>query len=58
MFRKDLIPMLLEPYRTAEKDAYDWALVDRLVACGGIRIEDDVYIGREKNRNLTREALP
>jgi Xaa-Pro dipeptidase len=53
------IPMLLEPHRGGRlQGAFDWQLIDRLVKCGGIRIEDNVYVGREKNRNLTREALP
>jgi Xaa-Pro dipeptidase len=51
------IPMLLEAYRD-EKEAFDWKLVDRLVACGGIRIEDDVFVGKDANRNLTRDVLP
>jgi Xaa-Pro dipeptidase len=53
------IPMLLEPYRTGpNRDAFDWALVDRLIPSGGIRIEDNVLVGRDANRNLTRERLP
>ncbi len=53
------IPMLLEPYRTGpNRDAFDWALVDRLIPSGGIRIEDNLLIGRDENRNLTREFLP
>jgi Xaa-Pro aminopeptidase len=32
--------------------------VDRLVPSGGIRIEDNLLIGKEGNRNLTREFLP
>jgi Xaa-Pro dipeptidase len=53
------IPMLLEPHRAGPaKGAFDWALVDRLVPSGGIRIEDNIFVGRDANRNLTRECLP
>jgi Xaa-Pro dipeptidase len=53
------IPMLLEPFREGKmRGAFDWPLLDRLVPCGGIRVEDNVYVGKESNRNLTREALP
>lgn len=53
------IPMLLEPFREGEhRSAFDWGLIDRLTKCGGIRIEDDVFVGADENRNLTREALP
>lgn len=54
------IPMLLTPYREdpTTRDAVDWTLVDRLVPFGGIRIEDNVFVGKTANRNLTREHLP
>lgn len=53
------IPMLLEPFRAgAHSAAFDWALVDRLVPSGGIRIEDNILVGTDSNRNLTREFLP
>jgi Xaa-Pro dipeptidase len=53
------IPMLLEPYRAGRTtDAFDWALIDRLTPCGGIRVEDDVLVEPDRNRNLTREFLP
>lgn len=49
------IPMLLEPYRSgADASAFDWTLVDRLTPLGGIRIEDDVLVERDANRNFTR----
>jgi Xaa-Pro dipeptidase len=51
--------MLLEPYRAGRtSDAFNWALVDRLTASGGIRVEDDVHVEADRNRNLTREFLP
>jgi Xaa-Pro dipeptidase len=53
------IPMLLDPYGSgANRDAFDWALVDRLTRSGGIRIEDNVLVEKGGNRNLTREHLP
>jgi Xaa-Pro dipeptidase len=53
------IQMLLEPYRAGRTtDAFDWALIDRLTPCGGIRVEDDVLVEADRNRNLTREFLP
>ncbi|HQR44837.1 MAG TPA: Xaa-Pro dipeptidase [Thermoanaerobaculia bacterium] len=53
------IPMLLEPYRAGRTtDAFDWALIDRLTPCGGIRVEDDVHVEADRVRNLTREFLP
>jgi Xaa-Pro dipeptidase len=36
----------------------DWTLVERLMPCGGIRIEDDVLVTADGYRNLTREQLP
>lgn len=35
----------------------DWALVDHLRPCGGIRIEDNVAITVDGNENLTRDAF-
>lgn len=53
------IPILLEPLRGGpDAPAVDWGLVDRLLPSGGVRIEDDVFVGREENRNLTRPWLP
>ena len=53
------IPMLLEPFRAgAGKDVVDWALVERLTPFGGIRVEDDVFVGKDDVRNLTRPELP
>ena len=53
------IPMLLAPFRTGrDSAAFDWPLVDRLTKSGGIRIEDDVYVGPDANVNLTRPYLP
>jgi Xaa-Pro dipeptidase len=53
------IEMLLRPHRTgADKDAFDWSLIERLSPCGGIRIEDNVVVTADGHRNLTRKYLP
>lgn len=36
----------------------DWKLVEELAPFGGIRIEDDVFVARDGNQNLTRPVLP
>lgn len=36
----------------------DWKLVEELAPFGGIRIEDDVFVGSGGNENLTRPVLP
>ena len=47
------------PYDSAGyRAAIDWALVDRLIPMGGIRVEDNIFVGKDANRNLTRESLP
>ncbi len=49
------IEMLLRPHRAGKtKELFDWAKLDRLAPCGGIRIEDDVGVTRDGHRNLTR----
>lgn len=51
------IPMLLEPLRAGvARSSFDWALVDALTPLGGIRIEDDVWVGAAEN--LTRPFVP
>ncbi len=53
------IGMLLEPMRThALSQHFNWSLIDKLVPCGGIRIEDDVLVTADGHRNLTREYIP
>ncbi|MCB1058389.1 MAG: Xaa-Pro dipeptidase [Acidobacteria bacterium] len=53
------IPMLLEPLRSgSDASAVEWGLVDRLVSCGGIRIEDDVLCTAGEPRDLSRDLLP
>ena len=53
------IEALLAPLRQGPlAHEMDWALIDALAAFGGIRIEDDVVVGPQGLRNLTREVLP
>ncbi len=53
------IPQLLEPHRSGDTAAaFDWSLVDALVSCGGIRIEDDIHVTSAGGENLTRPVLP
>jgi Xaa-Pro dipeptidase len=53
------IKMLLDPLRQGtESRNLNWALIDRLMPCGGIRIEDNIHIHEQGLRNLTREFLP
>jgi Xaa-Pro dipeptidase len=53
------IEMLLRPHRNGpERDAFNWSLIERLLPCGGIRIEDNVVVTRTGHRNLTRPHLP
>jgi Xaa-Pro dipeptidase len=52
------IPSLLSQWQQrGDKNAVDWAAVERLLPCGGIRIEDNVVVGEVTNENLTREAF-
>ena len=53
------IPMLLRPFReNGHKAEFDWALIDELLPCGGIRIEDNLLVDAGGHRNLTRPHLP
>lgn len=53
------IPMLLEPVREGEHAAsVDWAKIDQLTACGGIRIEDDILVTEDGREDLTRPLIP
>ncbi|MBF0442358.1 MAG: Xaa-Pro dipeptidase [Oligoflexales bacterium] len=53
------IEMLLAPFRndTKHKRNFNWSLIDKLAPCGGIRIEDDIYITEKGPVNLTRGLL-
>lgn len=49
------IEMLLRPLRTGKtKELFDWGRIERLMPCGGIRVEDNVLVTRDGHRNLTR----
>lgn len=53
------IKMLLDPFRGGEHGVcFNWGLIDRLMPCGGIRIEDDILVLEDRIRNVTREFLP
>ena len=53
------IDMLLKPQRGGEHAAcFNWALIDTLMPCGGIRVEDNVLVTRSGQRNITRAFLP
>ena len=52
------IDMLLRPHRSGpQKSLFDWKAIDRLSACGGIRIEDNVLVTKDGHRNLTRAHI-
>jgi Xaa-Pro dipeptidase len=52
------IDTLLEKWRRRHGDAaIDWARVDALRPCGGIRIEDNVVVTADDPENLTRVAF-
>jgi Xaa-Pro dipeptidase len=51
------IPMLLDPLRRDHAQHFDWALIDALVPCGGIRIEDDVLCTTDGHQDLSRPLL-
>lgn len=53
------IKMLLDPFRSPEHSSFfNWSLIDRLMPCGGIRIEDNILVLEDRIRNVTREFLP
>lgn len=53
------IPMLLRPFRENEHSTrFNWKLIDELIPCGGIRIEDNLVVTAAGHRNLTRPHLP
>jgi len=50
------IPLLLDELRTT-RAPISWPLVDALLPCGGIRIEDNIWLTQKGAVNLTREAF-
>ena len=52
------IEMLLRPHRQGDTAAhFDWELVDALAAHGGVRIEDNLLVTEDGQRNLTRPLI-
>ena len=51
------IPSLLEKLRADNAAAVDWHLVDKLLPCGGVRIEDNVVVTSGGVENITRDAF-
>ena len=53
------IPLLLDPKRNSpDRDAFNWKLIDELLPCGGVRVEDDVLVTADGFDNLTRPFVP
>lgn len=53
------IPLLLDALRASAKAPHiDWSLVDALIPCGGIRVEDDVLVTAMGAENLSRPFVP
>ncbi len=52
------VDSLLTKLRASEhSNAVDWGLIDQLRPYGGIRVEDNIVVGEQGARNLTREAF-
>lgn len=52
------IPMLLAPFKSSHPDVFNWDLIDELTPLGGIRIEDNIFVGETESENLTRHLVP
>lgn len=50
------IPLLLDELRNTTAPL-NWSLIDALLPCGGIRIEDNIWLTDQGAVNLTREAF-
>jgi Xaa-Pro dipeptidase len=51
------IPSLLRAVLAKHEDKLNRAAIERLLPFGGIRIEDNVEVTADGQRNLTREAF-
>jgi len=51
------IPMLLDELRGEAGSRLNWDLIDELIPCGGIRIEDDVLCTKDGYEDLTRSLI-
>lgn len=51
------IKSLLDKVPDSKKQFYNWDLIKDLMPFGGIRIEDNIYVGEDKNINITRQFL-
>ncbi len=52
------IPSLLKPLRESRLSGHlNWPLIEQLMPYGGIRVEDDVVVGKGGPENLTRNAF-
>jgi Xaa-Pro dipeptidase len=52
------IASLLQQLRGSRvRDMLDWSLVDQLLPCGGMRVEDDVLVTDRGSEDLTHEAV-
>jgi Xaa-Pro dipeptidase len=53
------IPMLLDQQKQlAHSDKFNWKLIEELIPCGGIRIEDNIVCRPGQETNITRKYLP
>lgn len=51
------IDSLLADLKSSENSKYvNWDVIDHMRPFGGIRVEDDVIVHRDRNENMTREA--
>jgi Xaa-Pro dipeptidase len=52
------IESLLQKQRDGDhKDHFNWSLIEELKPCGGIRIEDNVLVTEDGQKNLTRRFI-